>query len=160
SGASGAARQGSSVALSADGLTALVGGTSDNNAVGATWVFVQPPGLTNISPNFGPVDGGTGVTVVGSHLGGINAVTLCGTAGTNSVPLDSKTALVTTPPHAAGAADVVVPTPHGNAVLAGAFTYVARATNTLLGTSLSPSQLGQSVTFTAIVVGGGAIAPT
>jgi len=47
SGAIGAAKQGSSVALSADGNTAVVGGPDDNpNAplIGATWVFVRSGG--------------------------------------------------------------------------------------------------------------------
>ena len=37
--------QGTSVALSADGNTALVGGPSDNNILGATWVFVRNNGV-------------------------------------------------------------------------------------------------------------------
>jgi hypothetical protein len=41
SGAVGAAEQGSSVALSADGNTAIVGGSGDNSYTGAAWVFVQ-----------------------------------------------------------------------------------------------------------------------
>jgi hypothetical protein len=40
-GASGAAQQGFSVALSADGSTALIGGPSDNSRAGAAWVFVR-----------------------------------------------------------------------------------------------------------------------
>jgi hypothetical protein len=40
-GASGLAYQGYSVAISADGTTAIVGGYSDNNSVGAAWVFVR-----------------------------------------------------------------------------------------------------------------------
>ena len=45
-GAVGRASQGSSVALSGDGDTALDGGTGDNHSVGAAWVFVRqlPPG--------------------------------------------------------------------------------------------------------------------
>jgi hypothetical protein len=35
--------QGSSVALSADGLTALVGGAGDNSEEGATWAFARKP---------------------------------------------------------------------------------------------------------------------
>jgi hypothetical protein len=42
SGAIGQADQGGSVALSADGSTALVGGQGDNSFTGAAWVFVQP----------------------------------------------------------------------------------------------------------------------
>jgi hypothetical protein len=41
SGAIGAAQQGQSVALSADGNTAIVGGVGDNNNAGAAWVFVK-----------------------------------------------------------------------------------------------------------------------
>jgi hypothetical protein len=41
SGAVGKARQGMSVALSADGNTAIVGGWSDNGKTGAAWVFTR-----------------------------------------------------------------------------------------------------------------------
>ena len=41
-GAVGTAEQGYSVALSADGNTAIVGGPGDNSNTGAAWVFVQP----------------------------------------------------------------------------------------------------------------------
>ena len=41
SGATGAALQGVSVALSADGSTALIGGIDDNNNTGAAWVFTR-----------------------------------------------------------------------------------------------------------------------
>jgi hypothetical protein len=39
--------QGSSVSLSADGSTALVGGSNDSSGVGATWVFTQSGGIWN-----------------------------------------------------------------------------------------------------------------
>jgi gliding motility-associated-like protein len=45
SGAVGASYQGYSVALSADGNTALVGGYGDNNYTGATWVFTRSNGV-------------------------------------------------------------------------------------------------------------------
>ena len=41
-GAVGNAWQGGSVAVAADGNTAIVGGSGDNNGIGAAWVFVQP----------------------------------------------------------------------------------------------------------------------
>jgi len=41
---SSGADQGSSVALSADGNTAIVGGPLDNSGVGAAWVFTQSGG--------------------------------------------------------------------------------------------------------------------
>ncbi|MEO8168571.1 MAG: T9SS type A sorting domain-containing protein, partial [bacterium] len=45
SGATGLARQGVSVALSADGNTAVVGGIRDNNYVGAAWVYTRTNGV-------------------------------------------------------------------------------------------------------------------
>jgi hypothetical protein len=41
-GAIGQANQGNSVALSADGNTAIVGGSDDDSGTGAAWVFTQP----------------------------------------------------------------------------------------------------------------------
>src|SRR5262249_57898659 len=45
-GAVGNARQGTSVALSADGKTAIVGGCSDNRTDGAAWVFTGSGGVS------------------------------------------------------------------------------------------------------------------
>jgi hypothetical protein len=45
SGAIGPAQQGTSVALSADGNTAIVNGPSDNSGVGAVWVFTRSDGV-------------------------------------------------------------------------------------------------------------------
>jgi hypothetical protein len=44
-GAIGYAQQGISVALSADGNTALIGGPSDNSSLGAAWVFTRTGGV-------------------------------------------------------------------------------------------------------------------
>src|SRR5271157_5138300 len=45
SGAVGPSQQGCSVALSADGSTAIVGGRLDNGGVGAAWVFTRSGGV-------------------------------------------------------------------------------------------------------------------
>lgn len=44
-GSVGAAAQGSSVALSADGNTAIVGGIQDNGGIGAAWIFTRNNGV-------------------------------------------------------------------------------------------------------------------
>jgi len=44
-GAAGIAEQGASVAVSADGNTAIVGGLYDNSSVGAAWVFTRSAGV-------------------------------------------------------------------------------------------------------------------
>jgi hypothetical protein len=41
----GSAMQGSSVALSADGNTAIVGGLNDNVGTGASWVYTRSNGV-------------------------------------------------------------------------------------------------------------------
>ena len=78
-GATASAMQGTSVSLSSDGKTALVGGSADNNMVGAVWVYTF---------------NGSNFVQVGSKLVGTGAV---GTAylGTSvSLSSDGKTALV------------------------------------------------------------------
>ena len=47
SGATGAARQGSSVSISADGRTVIVGGDGDNGGIGAVWIFTYSNGIWN-----------------------------------------------------------------------------------------------------------------
>jgi hypothetical protein len=44
-GAIGAAQQGASVSLSADGNTAIVGGPADSNGQGAAWVYTRSGGV-------------------------------------------------------------------------------------------------------------------
>jgi hypothetical protein len=69
-GAVGGAYQGSSVALSADGITAIVGGYGDNGFAGAAWVYTQPrfvgtPGHANCY--------GRSVSALARQFRGLNA---------------------------------------------------------------------------------------
>ena len=75
-GAVGGAQQGYSVALSADGGTALVGGPFDDSNAGAAWVFVIPPVIVSIASS-GVVNGasflpglapGAWITINGANL--------------------------------------------------------------------------------------------
>jgi hypothetical protein len=68
-GAVGSAYQGSSVALSADGTTAMVGGYGDNGFAGAAWVYTEPrfvgtPGRANCY--------GQSVSALVQQYGGLN----------------------------------------------------------------------------------------
>jgi len=54
--------QGSSVALSADGMTAVVGGDTNDDRVGATWIFVEN-GQVNSAPTPPPNSGFIAVTL-------------------------------------------------------------------------------------------------
>jgi hypothetical protein len=78
SGAVGNAYQGSSVSISGDGNTALVGGENDNSGAGAAWVFaacvpLNPETLTVSKP-------GTGTGTVSSDLPGVVCGTTCSAA--------------------------------------------------------------------------------
>jgi hypothetical protein len=67
-GASAAAEQGVSVALSGDGNTAIVGGPADNSSAGAAWVFSQNGGVwTQAGPKL-LGNGAGGTTVEGRSV--------------------------------------------------------------------------------------------
>ena len=78
-GNTGAALQGQSVSLSADGNLAIVGGPADNSNVGAAWVYTgpqPPPTIAFFSPASGPP--GTLVTINGTGLTAPTALTIGG----------------------------------------------------------------------------------
>jgi hypothetical protein len=75
----GNAGQGTSVSLSADGNTALIGGPSDNGGVGATWVFAQSGGMWSQQ---------------GPKLVGTGAIGVAGQGGSVSLSGDGNTAIV------------------------------------------------------------------
>jgi hypothetical protein len=78
-GAVGSAGQGISVALSADGNTAMVGGAGDNGGVGAAWLYTRSGGAW---------------TQQGSKLVGTGAVGNSGQGNSVSLSADGNTAVV------------------------------------------------------------------
>ena len=62
------AQQGHSVALSADGNTAMVGGVGDNNVQGAAWVYTRSGGTWTQQGSKLVGTGGTGVTLQGQSV--------------------------------------------------------------------------------------------
>jgi hypothetical protein len=73
------AHQGYSVALSADGNTAIVGGATDNGNTGATWVYTRSGGVW---------------TQQGNKLVGTGAVGVAGQGNSVAVSADGNTAIV------------------------------------------------------------------
>jgi hypothetical protein len=84
-----------------------------------------PPDLQDISPTFGPVGGGTTVTLNGADFQSGATVTFDGIAATNVAFVSSAMLTARTPSHPAfGPVDVTVTNPDGqSSTLAGAFTY-------------------------------------
>ncbi|MEU1592770.1 IPT/TIG domain-containing protein [Streptomyces sp. NPDC005708] len=85
----------------------------------------QPPAptITTVVPSTGPIAGGTVVTISGTNLGGVTAVTFGVTPGTALTVQSDTTLTVTTPATAAGAKDVVVTSAGGSATKTGGFTF-------------------------------------
>jgi len=87
--------------------------------------------VTSVSPTSGSAAGGTSVTISGSGFKAGAAVTVGGTAATNVAVVSATSITATTPPHAAGAADVIVTNADGqSARLANAYTYTSSTINT------------------------------
>lgn len=107
--------------------------------------------VTSVTPNSGPITGGTAITVGGSGFLAGATVTVGGSAATNVTVANDGSITATTPAGVAGAADVVVTNSGGaSSTITGGFVYVAPAQTTLsLISSATPSVVGQNVTFTA-----------
>ncbi len=73
----GTAEQGTSVAISANGLSVMVGGPKHKAGKGAVWAFsTVGPVITSISPASGPI--GTLVTINGTGMSGATACSIGG----------------------------------------------------------------------------------
>jgi hypothetical protein len=151
-GAVGSARQGMSVALSADGNTALVGGWSDNGNAGAAWVFTRR---------------GDAWTQQGKKLVGAGAVGSARQGTSVALSADGNTAIVGGPGD--NPFDQSVPFGLGAAGASWVFTRTGgtwtQQGNKLLGVgAVGSARQGASVALAAdgntAVVGGGADSKT
>jgi IPT/TIG domain len=146
----GAGNQGTSVALSGDGNTAIEGGNNDDNSIGAVWVFVRVPTVTSIAPSSGTTLGGTPVTITGTNFTGATAVTIGGTAATAVAVVNSTTITAVTPAHTAGTVDVAVTTAAGASTGLSPYTYVTPAPTV---TSIAPTS-GTTLGGTPVTITG------
>jgi hypothetical protein len=126
-GATGAANQGTSLALSADGLSAIVGGPLDNSSIGAAWFFASPlppPSISSFSPQIGSV--GTPIRITGNRL---NEVTAASVGGVPALLLSSSsTELVVMAMPGSTTGLLNLTTPGGNASSTTNFTVEASRT--------------------------------
>jgi hypothetical protein len=128
----GTAQLGISVALAADGNTALIGGNNDNGGVGAAWALTRA-GSTWTQP---------GAKLIASDETG------SGFFGYSvALAADANTALI------GGYNDCSPCSQVGAAWAFAAQTVNQASTTTGLGSSQNPTTVGQSVTFTATVTG-------
>lgn len=100
---------------------------SDDDTVSVFQVFIPlPPIVTSISPNQGPVSGGTIVTIQGTNFTDTSAVNFGLTPATSFI-VDSDTQITAISPPGTGTVDVTVTTPGGTSATSPAdqFTYIA-----------------------------------
>jgi hypothetical protein len=114
---------------------------------------VAPPTITGITPNFGTTAGGTSVSISGSGFVAGATVSLGGAAVTSVVVVNSTTITGSTPAHAAGAVNVVVTNPNGQAAtLNNGYTYQTPVPAPTV-TSVTPNS-GSAIGGTSITISG------
>jgi hypothetical protein len=108
-----------------------------------------PPDVTSITPDVGPMIGGTAVTIVGTSLTGVNSVKFDNAEATNVVVVSDTTVTCTTPPGAApGDVDVEVTNPNGFNTISNGFTYLGPPTVTTISPNNGPRGGGTPLTIT------------
>ena len=126
------------------------GGTSATSAADL-YTYGTAPAVTAISPNTGPITGGTSVTITGTNFAGATSVTFGTTAAATVVLVNATTITATSPAGTAGAkVDVTVTTPVGTSPTSAAdqFTYDSVPTVTAVNPNSGPTTGGATVTIT------------
>src|SRR5262249_26451522 len=126
------------------------GGTSASNPAGD--LFTYGPTVTAVSPNAGPLAGGTAVTITGTGFTGATGVSF-GAAGaaTGVIVVTSTTITATSPGPGSGPVDVKVTTAAGTSPTnapGDQFTYAAVPTVTALSAHSGPAAGGTTLTIT------------
>ncbi len=133
----------------AAGAVDVVIATPNGSATGTNaYTYVAPPTFVSIIPTYGPVVGGTFVTITGTNLIGVTGVTFDGISATGVSILGDTTITATTPAHAAGAVNVVITTPNGTATGTNAYTYAGAPTFISIAPTSGTTLGGTPVTIT------------
>ncbi len=114
----------------------------------AQFTHVPTPQIFSVSPNAGPVAGGTTVTLNGDALTGATAVTFGGVAASAFTVNSANSITATAPAGSAGAVDIIVTTPGGSATESNGYTYLAAPTLASISPNAGSPAGGQSVTLT------------
>jgi len=126
------------------------------NGVAYSWSFTVGPffGVTSISPNGGPLAGGTTVTIDGAGFTNATGVKFGATAAAGFTVVSDSVITAVSPAHAAGMVDVTVTTAAGTSATSAADQFTFATPCTSLSGSLSPPT--QAVAGTKVVFTGSA----
>ena len=132
------------------------------NGVPYTWSFtvgatlLPPLAITRVSPNKGPLAGGTSVTINGTGFAtGVTGVMFGATPAAGFSLVNDTTVSAVSPAHAAGAVDVTVTTAAGTTNISPAdqYTFGACTSATASAAPASPSMVGTPVAVTVTSAG-------
>ncbi len=117
------------------------------------YTYEAPPAVTSVSPNSGPIAGGTSVTLGGSGFVTGMTVDFGSNAATGVTVNSSSSATVTSPAgssNSGGVVDVTVSTTNGTSTINGGdqFTYTSPVTVTALSVHTGPPAGGTQVIIT------------
>ena len=121
------------------------GGTA--TLVGA-FTYVIPSAIYGVSPNTGPTQGGTVITITGKNLTGATSVQVGSGYATSVLVVNSTTLTAVTPSGTLGTKNITVTTAGGTITLVGAFTYVIPTTISAVSPNAGPIYGGTAITIT------------
>jgi IPT/TIG domain len=110
----------------AEYCAAMSASNESGSAEGFQVSFAERPTVESLAPSAGPTSGGTTVRITGQNLGGTSAVYF----GSSAATIEDVTpgeVLVSSPAHAAGAAEVTVTSPAGTSAGSQADVYTYEA---------------------------------
>jgi len=126
---------------------------ADLGVVLANWGFC-PPGITQVTPIQGSTLGGTVISITGSGLSGVTAVSIGGAPCTAVTVLSPTFVRATTPPGVVGQAAISVTAPSGTTLAPAPFTYVMQQVSSIVPNT------GSYTGGTAITITGAYLAAT
>ena len=126
---------------------------ADLGVVLANWGLC-PPGITQVTPLQGSTLGGTVISITGSGLSGVTAVSIGGAPCTAVTVLSPTLVRATTPPGVVGQAAISVTAPSGTTLAPTPFTYVMQQVSSIVPNT------GSYTGGTAITITGAYLAAT
>ncbi len=126
---------------------------ADLGVVLANWGLC-PPGITQVTPLQGSTLGGTVISITGSGLSGVTAVSIGGAPCTAVTVLSPTLVRATTPPGVVGQAAISVTAPSGTTLAPAPFTYVMQQVSSIVPNT------GSYTGGTAITITGAYLAAT
>ena len=120
------------------------------------FTYVVQPTVSSVTPNHGPIAGGTAVTIAGTNFAAGATVTFGSASATNVVVVNSTTITATSPAGSAGSVTVTVTANGQSGSLASAFAYITQATVSSILPNIGPIAGGTAVTITGANFAAGA----